>query len=248
MASKSKWVTTKLVFGNRFRRIGHRREFSRKLIFASVTNSPSCVNVYRLITSWTLTMALCLLSCTSSQPPARPQASTAKKQTSPVSATDMSRILKLRGILRDHKGNQLTGVVGVLFAIYEQENGGAPLWQEVQNVRADDRGRFLALVGTTKSDGIDSEIFNAQTTCWLGMRMLLPGEIEQPRMRVVNSPEGLIAERTTELVFPQPSNDPQGTPDAQSSAGETSAQDSSQPPPPKRSLGDRRRMRSHPTS
>ena len=248
MASKTIWVTTKLVFGSRFRRIGHRREFSRKLIFAPVMNSLNCVNVHGLIASCTLLIALCLLSCTSSQSPARPQASTADKQTSPVSATDVSRILKLRGILRDHEGKHLSGVVGVLFAIYEQENGGAPLWQEVQNVRADDRGRFLALVGETKSDGIDSEIVGPQTTCWLGMQMLLPGEIEQPRMRVVNSPEELIAERATELVIPQPSNDSQGAPEAQSSTGETSAPDSSQPPPPKRSLGDRRRMRSHPTS
>src|ERR1700682_3249283 len=132
MGSKSKRMTTKRLFGIRSRRFGHRRGIFRNYrpIFASVTNSPSCVNVYGLITSWTLIMALCLLSCTSSQSPARPQASTAEKQTSPVSTTiDPPRVLKLRGTLKDTEGTPLTGVVGVLFAIYEQENGGAPLWQ-----------------------------------------------------------------------------------------------------------------------
>jgi hypothetical protein len=115
---------------------------------------------------------------------------------------DHSRLLKDRGVLRNHEGERVTGVVGVLFAIYEQREGGAPLWQEVQNVEVDDQGHFTAMVGATKSEGIPPELSTAEKMLWLGRQVLLPGEVEQSRIRLISASEGLVA-----VVLPGESGD-----------------------------------------
>lgn len=110
---------------------------------------------------------------------------------------DRSKILAFRGVLKDHDGKRVTHVVGVLFGVYELQEGGAPLWMEVQNVTPDPHGRFIALVGSTKSEGIPPELFDGEKTRWLGMQVLLPGEAEQRRIRLV---KGSIGLRITRLV------------------------------------------------
>jgi hypothetical protein len=52
--------------------------------------------------------------------------------------------IKLWGVLEDYRGERLTGTISVLFAIYDQQTDGAPLWQEVQNVSLDQLGHFNA--------------------------------------------------------------------------------------------------------
>jgi hypothetical protein len=115
---------------------------------------------------------------------------------------DRSRILKFRGVLKDPDGKRLKGVVGVLFAIYEQKEGGAPVWQEVQNVELNERGVFTALLGSTNEEGIRPELFSPDKTFWIGMQVLQPDEVEQPRIRLVNGPDGLRAIR---IVIPDAS-------------------------------------------
>jgi hypothetical protein len=118
-----------------------------------------------------------------------------------------SRVLKLQGKLNDHEGRHLIGVVGVLFSIYEQQEDGAALWQEVQNIEVNDRGRFTALVGSTKRDGIPPELFGKEKVLWLGKQALLPNEVEQPRMRLLNTDDGLVAEYVIAPVMPENSGD-----------------------------------------
>jgi hypothetical protein len=112
---------------------------------------------------------------------------------------DRSRVLKFRGVLKDHAGNRLKGTVGVLFAIYEQKEASAPRWQEVQNVEPNERGIFTALLGSTNDEGIRPELFGPEKTLWLGMQVLQPGEEERPRIRLVSGPDGLRAIR---IVIP----------------------------------------------
>jgi hypothetical protein len=113
-------------------------------------------------------------------------------QSQPTQAADFHRprVVKLRGVLTDNEGKRLTGFAGVLFAIYEQQQDGVPLWQEVQNVKADYGGNFTAFVGSTTSEGIPIEFFAKRKTYWLGKQLLLPGEVEQPRIRLVRPPVG----------------------------------------------------------
>ena len=119
-------------------------------------------------------------------------------------AVDRSKVLEYKTVLRDHNGNRIAHVAGVMFGVYEQQEGGAPLWMEVQNVTPDKRGHFEALVGSTKKDGIPSELFDGEKTLWLGIQVLEPGETEQRRIRLV---KGAIGLRTTRLVLPEGSDD-----------------------------------------
>ena len=113
-----------------------------------------------------------------------------------------SRTLNLRGVLKDHEGQRLTGVVSVLFAIYDRQTDGAPLWQEVQNVQVDILGHFTALVGSTTGEGIPAYLFSDGETRWLGEQVMLAGEVEQPRVRLVSTPGGLMAEQAVWLPNP----------------------------------------------
>jgi hypothetical protein len=58
------------------------------------------------------------------------------------SATALPRLVRFNGTAKDPNGNPLTGVVGTTFALYSEQNGGASLWLETQNVRADANGHY----------------------------------------------------------------------------------------------------------
>lgn len=60
-------------------------------------------------------------------------------------------MVKFSGQLKDGNGDPLTGVVGVTFALYAGEQGGAPLWLETQNVRPDQSGHYAVMLGSSNS-------------------------------------------------------------------------------------------------
>jgi len=82
-------------------------------------------------------------------------------------------------------------VVGVTFAIYRQEDGGAPLWLETQNVTTDILGNYSVLLGGTRAEGIPADLFNTQEQRWLGVQV--QGETEQPRVLLVSVPYAMKA-------------------------------------------------------
>jgi hypothetical protein len=142
-------------------------------------------------------MLICCVARAQQESRTPPNTVSLAAQTAQVK-TDMDPpgILKLRGVLRDHNGKRLAGgVVGVLFAAYEQQEGGAPLWQEVQNIEVDNQGRFTALVDPTSNGEVPPELFGPKKGIWLGKQVLLPGEVEQPRIRLVRAPNGRLAQR-----------------------------------------------------
>jgi hypothetical protein len=110
------------------------------------------------------------------------------------------RTMEIKGVLNDTDGKHLTGVIGVLFAVYDQQQGGTPLWQEVQNVDVDKRGDFTILV---EKEGIPSELFTTKKLLWLGELVLLAGEVEQPRVPLMSTGHGLMAEETVRLLIPR---------------------------------------------
>jgi len=156
---------------------------------------------------------------------------------------DPPGILKLRGVLRDHNGKRLNGVVGVLFSFYEQQEGGAPLWQEVQNVEVDNQGRFTVLVGSTSNGGIRPELSSPEKGIWLGKQVLLPGEVEQPRTRLVRARNRLLAQRGGGSVTQaSSSNQPVAAPPLQSSEQASDfPRDESASRPPRSTLQHHRR-------
>ncbi|HEY4962899.1 MAG TPA: peptidase S74, partial [Terriglobales bacterium] len=62
-------------------------------------------------------------------------------------------------------------IVGVTFAIYKQQEGGAPVWLETQNVTPDATGHYSVLLGSTTATGLPSDLFSLQEERWLGVQV-----------------------------------------------------------------------------
>ncbi len=103
------------------------------------------------------------------------------------------RLVTFSGILRDAQGQLLQGVVGATFSLYRDQQGGAPLWTENQNVRLDESGRYSLLLGATRASGLPTDLFISAEQRWLGVQAQLPGEPEQPRVLLVSVPYALKA-------------------------------------------------------
>jgi hypothetical protein len=95
------------------------------------------------------------------------------------------------GGLTDVNGKPMTGVAGVTFFLYKDSQGGAPLWMETQNVYPDKSGHYRAMLGSTTSSGLPSDIVIAGQARWLGVQV--QGQEEQPRVLLVAVPYALKA-------------------------------------------------------
>jgi hypothetical protein len=102
------------------------------------------------------------------------------------------RIVKFGSQLKDSSGHPLNNTVGVIFAIYGEPTGGAPLWQETQNVQFS-QGNYSVLLGDSTGTGVPTELFASGEPRWLGITALLPGEQEQPRVLLASVPYALKA-------------------------------------------------------
>ena len=133
-------------------------------------------------------------------------------------AVSAPRLIQFSGVLGDANGKPLTGVQGVTFALYKDQEGGAPLWLETQNVTADAEGRYAVLLGSASTEGLPLEFFSSGEARWLGMQVNLPGEAEPPRVLLVSVPYALKAADAETLggqplsafVLASPSPDRQG--------------------------------------
>src|SRR6266446_3681052 len=146
----------------------------------------------------TFLLALCLgVAGVQAQQPvsAEPQAPSRTVQTPPevVPALPVPRLVKFTGTFKDELGKARTGVVGVTFAIYKEQEGGSALWLETQNAELDEQGRYTVLLGSTKNEGLPLELFTAGEPRWLGVQVNLPKELEQPRVLLVSVPYALKA-------------------------------------------------------
>ena len=99
-------------------------------------------------------LAVCLSLCLSLVPPVVGQTST--------TTASLPRLVRFGGVLGNANGTPVTGLVGVTFALYSEQTGGAALWLETQNVTADSSGHYTALLGATKPDGLPSEMFTSE--------------------------------------------------------------------------------------
>ncbi len=95
------------------------------------------------------------------------------------------------GILTDLNGKPLTGVVGVTLSLYKEQQGGAPLWVEVQNVKADRSGHYTVTLGATTTEGLPASVFVSGEARWLGVQPA--GQEEQPRVLLLSVPYAIKA-------------------------------------------------------
>ena len=100
-------------------------------------------------------------------------------------------LVNFSGILTDVDGKPLTGVVGVTFLLYQEQQGGSPLWMETQNVEPDSDGHYRVMLGSTSSTGLPADIFVSGQAHWLGVQV--QRQDEQPRVLLVSAPYALKA-------------------------------------------------------
>jgi hypothetical protein len=105
--------------------------------------------------------------------------------------TVIPQMVRFSGTLLDPNGKPLTGIVGVTFALYKDQQGGAPLWLETQNVRPDGNGRYAVMLGSTTAAGLPADVFSSGDARWLGVQPA--GQPEQPRVMLLSVPYALKA-------------------------------------------------------
>jgi hypothetical protein len=123
-------------------------------------------------------------------------AQTASPNSSPAS-TQVPRLIRFSGVAQDETRNPMTGVVGITFSLYEDQQGGSPLWVETQNVQADANGRYTSLLGSASAEGMPLELFSSGEAQWLGVQ--IQGQPEHARVLLVSVPYALKAHEAETL-------------------------------------------------
>jgi hypothetical protein len=94
-------------------------------------------------------------------------------------------------VLKDGSGAVITALSGVTFLIYKDEQGGAPLWMETQNVQPDKAGRYAVQLGAVSKDGLPPDVFMTGEARWLAVQ--IGNEAEQARVALVAVPYAMKA-------------------------------------------------------
>ena len=68
-------------------------------------------------------------------------------QQQDAAQTSVPRLVQFNSLLRDSTARPVSGIASVTFAIYAEQDGGAALWSETQNVLADSSGHFNVVLG-----------------------------------------------------------------------------------------------------
>jgi hypothetical protein len=118
-------------------------------------------------------------------PPARAQ--------KPEAATGetVPSLVQFSGTLKDSAARPVSGVASVTFAIYSEQEGGAALWSETQNVLADGSGHYSVLLGAATANGVPGELFGTGQSRWLGVTVARQPEL--PRVLLASVPYALKA-------------------------------------------------------
>src|SRR5579863_3184948 len=114
------------------------------------------------------------------------------QQTAAASAiTDVPTLVNYSGTLTDLNGKPIANVTGVTFLLYKDDQSGAPLWMETQNITPDKAGHYTAVLGSTTSQGLPTDLFASGEARWLGVQA--EGQAEQPRVLLLSVPYALKA-------------------------------------------------------
>ena len=78
--------------------------------------------------------------------------------------SSVPNLIRYGGTLKDERGGALTSTVGVTFAVYKQQDGSAPIWQETQNITPDSIGQYSVLLGTSTAAGLPEDLFRSRSS------------------------------------------------------------------------------------
>jgi hypothetical protein len=115
------------------------------------------------------------------------------QQTPPSAVPAVPRLVRVNSTFVPANGLPAAPVETVTLAIYAEEKGGTPLWQETQYVTVDAEGRYTVLLGASQTDGLPMDLFSSGDARWLGRRFERTGEPEQARVLLTSVPYALKA-------------------------------------------------------
>ncbi len=155
---------------------------------------PAAVRATAIALATTATLLLIPMSFAQQTP-----ASAAVGVSAQAATNAVPNLIRYSGTLQGEQGAAapLSATVGATFAIYKQQDGGAPIWMETQNVTADASGQYSVLLGSTKTEGVPAELFSDQEQRWLGVQV--QGQPEQARVLLVSVPYALRAHEADTL-------------------------------------------------
>src|SRR5271154_6446841 len=116
-----------------------------RLKYIRAETSMRTCSVMGMESVWVMACFATLLALT----PAQAQTSLESKETAPGSGA-VPRLIRFSGTLGAAELKP-GGLVGVEFAIYQEESGSVALWSEIQNVEPDSSGHFSVLLGATRN-------------------------------------------------------------------------------------------------
>ena len=144
-----------------------------------------------MLTAKRVSGVVCLVMALFGVHVASAQDSSASPNLQPVAAiASVPRLVRFNGVVKEENGSARTGATGVRFALYQDQAGGAALWQETQNVALDAQGRYSVLLGASSAEGMPAEAFSSNQARWLGIQP--EGQAEQ-RVLLVSVPYALKA-------------------------------------------------------
>jgi len=136
---------------------------------------------------WSLVIVLCSMTVSGFAQDTKAAAGTTTSTANGV----IPSLINYSGVLRDSSGRPLTGITGVTFLLYRDEQGGVPLWIETQNITPDKTGKYSVNLGATKLESSLSDSFANSEARWLGVQ--ISGQAEQPRVLLVSVPYAMKA-------------------------------------------------------
>jgi hypothetical protein len=95
------------------------------------------------------------------------------------------------GVLKNTSGSAPSTITGITFLLYKDEQGGAPLWLETQNVTPDKAGHYTVQLGAASASGLPSDLFKTGEARWLAVQP--QGQVELPRVLLVAVPYAMKA-------------------------------------------------------
>ena len=142
-------------------------------------------------------------------------------------------LINYSGVLKVSTGRTLTSLTGVTFLIYKDDQGGAPLWMETQNIAPDKTGHYNVQLGLASKNGIPPDLFMNGEARWLAVQ--IGTEAEQARVLLVAVPYAMKSIDAQTLGGLPPSAFVIAAPPTSGSAsatnGESSSSSTSAPPP-----------------
>lgn len=148
----------------------------------------------RMISSAALTTGL-IASLLASLVMAAPQSASLASAVADTTTENQGvpRLVRFSGVVKDAAGAVPSGDVTLTFSLYEQQNGGSPLWSETQTVQLSKDGRYNVLLGSASADGLPRDLFMTNRARWVAVQPGIAGMNELPRVLLVGVPYAIKA-------------------------------------------------------